>query len=157
RDMAQLSQARANLARDMAAQKFSRAQANRYQNLFKQGIISQDQSEQFSADADAKGEAVKADEAAIQSSQAAIEADKATVANVQIQLGYTTIRSPIDGRTGNLMVKQGNVVKANDIDLVTINQISPIYVTFSVPEAQLGDVKRYMNLGKVKVFASPEK
>jgi len=157
RDTAQLSQAKANLARDTAAQKFSHAQAARYQNLFKQGIISQDQSEQFTADADAKSEAVKADQAAIQSSQAAIEADQATLSNTQIQLGYTTIRSPIDGRTGNLMVKQGTVVKANDIDLVTINQLSPIYVTFSVPEAQLGDVKRYMALGKVSVMASPEK
>jgi membrane fusion protein, multidrug efflux system len=157
RDTAQLSQAKANLARDMASQKYSQAQAARYQNLFKQGIISQDQSEQFTADADAKSEAVKADQAAIQSSQAAIEADHAALANAQIQLSYTTIRSPIDGRTGNLMVKQGNVVKANDIDLVTINQLSPIYVTFSVPEAQLSDVKKYMAQGKVRVMASPEK
>jgi multidrug efflux system membrane fusion protein len=157
RDTAQLSQAKANLARDVAAQKYSQAQAARYQNLFKQGIISQDQSEQYTADSDSKSEAVKADQAAIQSSQAAIEADKATLENAQIQLSYTTIRSPIDGRTGNLMVKQGNVVKANDIDLVTINQLSPIYVTFSVPEAQLNDVKKYMTQGKVKVMASPDK
>jgi membrane fusion protein, multidrug efflux system len=157
RDIAQLSQAKANLARDMAAQKFSQAQATRYQNLFKQGIISQDQSEQFTAEADAKAQAVQADQAAIQSAQAAIEADKATVSNTQIQLSYTTIRSPIEGRTGNLMVKQGNVVKANDIDLVSINQLSPIYATFSVPEAQLPDIKRYMARGKVKVLASPEK
>src|SRR5215467_1591401 len=81
RDSAQLSQAKANLARDTAAQRYSQAQAARYQNLFKQGIISQDQSEQFTADADAKSEAVKADQAAIQSSQAAIEADNATLAN----------------------------------------------------------------------------
>ena len=157
RDTAQLSQARANLARDVASEKYSRAQATRYENLFKQGIISQNQAEQFTSEADTKSEAVKADQAAIQSSQAAIEADKATVSNTQIQLGYTTIRSPIDGRTGNLMVKQGNVVKANDIDLVMINQISPIYVTFSVPEAQLGDIKRYMAQGKVSVMATSEK
>src|SRR5215471_7015447 len=157
RDTAQLSQAKANLARDMAAEKYSRAQATRYQNLFKQGIISQDQSEQYSSDADAKAQAVQADQAAIQSSQAAIEADKAAVDNAQIQLSYTTIRSPIDGRTGNLMVKQGNVVKANDIDLVTINQLSPIYATFSVPEAQLTSIKRYMAQGKVRVLATPEK
>ena len=157
RDIAQLSQAKANLARDMAALKYSQAQATRYQNLFKQGIISQDQSEQFTSDADAKAQAVQADQAAIQSAQAAIEADKATVSTSQIQLSYTTIRSPIDGRTGNLMVKQGNVVKANDIDLVTINQLSPIYATFSVPEAQLTDIKRYMAQGKVRVMATAEK
>jgi membrane fusion protein, multidrug efflux system len=157
RDTAQLSQARANLARDIASQKFATAQAARFQNLHKQGIISAEQSEQYTADADAKVQAVQADQAAIQSSQAAIEADKATLENTQIQLGYTTIRSPIDGRTGNLMVKQGNVVKANDIDLVTINQLSPIYATFSVPEAELPDIKRYMAQGKVKVIATPEK
>jgi membrane fusion protein, multidrug efflux system len=157
RDNAQLSQAKANLGRDIAALKYSQAQAVRYENLWKQGIISQNQAEQYTSDADARNEAVKADQAAIQSSQAAIEADKAMLENSKIQLSYTTIRSPIDGRTGNLMVKQGNVVKANDIDLVTINQLSPIYVTFSVPEAQLTNIKKYMAAGKVKVLATPEK
>jgi multidrug efflux system membrane fusion protein len=157
RDNAQLSQARANLGRDIAAHKYSQAQATRYENLWKQGIISQNQAEQYTSDADARNEAVKADQAAIQSSQAAIEADKAALEQAKIQLSYTTIRSPIDGRTGNLMVKQGNVVKANDIDLVTINQLSPIYVTFSVPEAQLNNIKKYMAIGKVKVLATPEK
>jgi multidrug efflux system membrane fusion protein len=157
RDTAQLSQARANLARDTASQKYAMATASRFQNLYKQGIISQDQSEQYSADADAKTQAVQADQAAIESAQAAIEADKATMENAQVQLSYTTIVSPIDGRTGNLMVKQGQVVKATDIDLVTINQLSPIYVTFSVPEAQLPDIKRYMAAGNVKVLATPER
>lgn len=157
RDNAQLSQARANLGRDIAAHKYSQAQATRYENLWKQGIISQNQAEQYTSDADARNEAVKADQAAIQSSQAAIEADKAALEQAKIQLSYTTIRTPIDGRTGNLMAKQGNVVKANDIDLVTINQLSPIYVTFSVPEAQLNNIKKYMDIGKVKVLATPEK
>jgi len=157
RDNAQLSQARANLGRDIAALKYSQAQAVRYENLWKQGIISQNQAEQYTSDADARNEAVKADQAAIQSSQAAIEADKAMLETTKIQLSYTTLRSPIDGRTGNLMVKQGNIVKANDIDLVTINQLSPIYVTFSVPEAQLSDIKKYMTMGKVKVLATSEK
>ncbi len=157
RDTAQLAQAKANLQRDIASQKYSVAQSSRFQNLYKQGIISQDQSEQYSSDADAKTQAVQADQAAIESAQAALKADQATLDNAQVQLSYTTILSPIDGRTGNLMVKQGQVVKATDIDLVTINQLSPIYVTFSVPEAQLPDIKRYMSLGKVKVLATPEK
>ena len=157
RDTAQLAQAKANLQRDIASQKYATAQSSRFQNLYKQGIISQDQSEQYSSDADAKTQAVQADQAAIESAQAALKADQATLDNTQVQLSYTTILSPIDGRTGNLMVKQGQVVKATDIDLVTINQISPIYVTFSVPEAQLPDIKRYMSMGKVKVLATPEK
>ena len=157
RDTAQLAQAKANLQRDIASQKYATAQSNRFQNLYKQGIISQDQSEQYSSDADAKTQAVQADQAAIQSAQAAMEADKATIENVQVQLSYTNIASPIDGRTGNLMVKQGQVVKATDIDLVTINQLSPIYVTFSVPEAELPDIKRYMAAGKIKVLATPDK
>ena len=73
----------------------------------------------------------------------------------KVQLGYTDIRSPIDGRTGNLMVKQGNVVTANTMDLMTINQVEPIYVTFSVPEAQLRRVKKYMALGKLPVTRQP--
>jgi multidrug efflux system membrane fusion protein len=71
-------------------------------------------------------------------------------------LGYTEIRSPIDGRTGNLNVKLGNVVTANTMDLMTINEVSPIYVTFSVPEAQLRTVKKYMAVGKLPVFATPQ-
>ena len=80
---------------------------------------------------------VSADKAAIESARATVVATKATVETCRVQLDYTTIRSPIDGRTGNIMVKQGNVVTANTIDLMTINQVEPIYVTFSVPEAQL--------------------
>jgi membrane fusion protein, multidrug efflux system len=70
-----------------------------------------------------------------------------------VQLGYTEIRSPIDGRTGNLAVKQGNIVTANTSELMTINEVQPIYVTFTVPEARLGEVKRYMAEGKLPVTA----
>ena len=97
-------------------------------------IISKDQAEQLRANADAIAQAVAADQAAIESAKAAIGASQAAVENAQVQLSYTTIRSPIDGRTGNLTVKQGNVVTANSMDLMTINQVEPIYVTFSVPE-----------------------
>ena len=76
--------------------------------------------------------------------------------NAKVQLGFTEIRSPIDGRTGNLTVKQGNVVMANHQELVTINQIEPIYVTFSVPEAQLPAIKRYMAEGTLQVRSRPQ-
>ena len=76
--------------------------------------------------------------------------------NARVQLGFTTIRSPITGRTGNLTVKQGNVVTANNMELMTINEVEPIYVTFSVPEAQLTAIKKYMAQGKLPVRAQPQ-
>ena len=97
-------------------------------------MISEDQTEQMRASADAMAQAVKADKAAIESAKAAIGASQATAENAKVQLSYTDIFSPIDGRTGNLTVKQGNVVTANSMDLMTINQVEPIYVTFSVPK-----------------------
>ena len=78
------------------------------------------------------------------------------VENAKVQLSYTMIRSPIDGRTGNLTVKLGNVVKANTMDMMTINQVQPIYVTFSVPEAQLNAIKKYMAMGTLTVRARPQ-
>src|SRR6185436_3782002 len=69
----------------------------------------------------------------------------------KVQLGFTNIRSPITGRTGNLTVKQGNIANANSQELVTIVQVEPIYVAFAVPEAQLTAVKKYMAVGKLPV------
>ena len=153
RDVANLAQARANLARDQAQAKYSRDQATRYGDLQKEGIVSKDQTEQLRSAADAAGQATTADQAAIESAQAEIAAQKATVETMQVQFGYTDIRSPIDGRTGSINVKQGNIVNANTVDLLTINQVQPIYVTFSVPEAQLGEIKKYMANGKLPVTA----
>ncbi|MGC9948931.1 MAG: efflux RND transporter periplasmic adaptor subunit [Candidatus Sulfotelmatobacter sp.] len=155
RDKAQLSLAEANLARDTAQEKYAREQAARYRNLFQKGVISREQYDQYQTGSDVQTEAVHADKAAVESSHAALDADEAALRNIEVQLSYTVIRSPIDGRTGNLMIKQGNVVKANDVDLVTIHQLQPIYVTFTVPEARLADIKRYMAQGKVKVLAIP--
>ncbi len=136
------------MARDEANAKYQDAQAKRYAELFQTGVISKDQAEQLRASADASAQAVEADKAAIASAQAAIGASKATAENAKVQLGFTTIHSPINGRTGNLTVKQGNVVTANNMDLMTINQVEPIYVTFSVPEAQLTAIKKYMAHGQ---------
>ena len=152
KDEASLGQARANLARDSANLRYQESQATRYQELFKGGIISKDQSEQLTATADATTQAVAADKAAIESAQAELAASKAAVDAARIQLSYTSIPSPIDGRTGNLTIKQGNVVAPN-LELITITQVEPIYVTFSVPEAQLSDIKRYMAQRKLPVRA----
>ena len=156
RDTAALSQAQANLARDMANEKYMQAEAGRYQKLADQGIISRDQRDQIAANADALSQSVLADRAAIESAKAQIGASKAAIENVKVQLSYTKIVSPIDGRTGNLTVKQGNIVAPNTMEMMTITELEPIYVTFSVPESQLGDIKRYMGQGKLMVMATPQ-
>jgi multidrug efflux system membrane fusion protein len=156
RDEAVLGQAKANLQRDMSQAAYAVSQANRYAELARGGIISRDQAEQLRANADAISNAVEADKASIRSAEAAIGSTQAMVENARVQLSYTRIPSPIDGRTGNLMVKQGNVVTANNMDLMTINQVEPIYVTFSVPESQLPAIKRYMAQGKLPVRARPQ-
>jgi multidrug efflux system membrane fusion protein len=153
---AQLQQAQANLARDIAQQKYAEAQAARYAKLMQEGVISKEQSEQVRANAAALLQGVEADKAAIESARAEIAATQATVENVKVQLGYTEVRSPIDGRTGSINVKQGNVVTGSSVDLMTINQVQPIYVTFAVPESQLRPVKRYMELNKLQVIAVPQ-
>jgi multidrug efflux system membrane fusion protein len=156
RDEASVGQARANLARDEAQARYAKSQADRYQQLFEQKIISRDQAEQLRANADASAQLVVADRATIESAQANIGASRATVANAEVQLSYTNIKSPIDGRTGNVTVKQGNVVMANNLELMTITQVEPIYVTFAVPESQLTAVKTYMAQGKLPVKAKPQ-
>lgn len=155
RDNAALSQAEANLAKDMANEKYARLEAGRYQKLADQGIVSREQTDQIGSSADALSQAVLADRAAIESAKAQIVASKSSVENAKVQLSYTKILSPIDGRTGNLTVKQGNLVAPNTMELTTITELEPIYVTFSVPEAELADIKKYMALGELSVYASP--
>jgi membrane fusion protein, multidrug efflux system len=128
---ADLRRAEATLARDEATAANDRAQATRYAALMKEGVVAQEQADQMVTAANA--------------SDALVKADRAAVENAKVALQYAQVYAPISGRTGNLMVQLGNVVKANpDTPIVTINQISPIYVTFTIPEQYLGDVKRYM-------------
>lgn len=141
KDEAALPQIEANLARDLAQQKYAQSEAARYSNLLEKHLVSKEQAEQVNASAEAASAAVRADQAAIQSARATVEATKAAVANARVMLSYTSIQSPLDGRTGNLDINQGNVVGPNT-NLMTINQVEPIYVTFSIPEAQLSLVKK---------------
>jgi multidrug efflux system membrane fusion protein len=134
---AALKQAEANLARDTAQAKNAEMEARRYTGLLKEGVISQEQYDERQTNADAL--------------DATVRADTAAVDNARLQLEYCSIRSPIDGRTGDLKVDQGNVVKANDIPLVVVNQITPIYVSFSVPEKELPEIKKYIASGQLKV------
>ena len=155
-DQAALGQAQANLARDTAQAQYADASASRYAQLYQEKVVSRDQTEQFRTTAAAANQAVEADKAAIESAKAAIGASQAAVDNARVQLSYTEIKSPLDGRLGSFTVKPGNVVMANSVELCTINQIEPIYVTFGVPESQLPAIKQYMALGKLPVRAAPQ-
>ena len=131
---AALRQAEAALAKDQAQAKYAKEQVQRYGALLKDGIVTQDQYDQLRANAD--------------SFDASIAADRAAIENAKLQLEYCYIRAPISGRTGNLAVNVGNMVKANDVPvLVTINQLTPIYATFSVPERDMVDLRKYLGKG----------
>lgn len=137
---AELHQAEANLTRDEAQAENARSDARRYADLIQKGAV-----------APAEYEKIAANHKAL---EASVAANRATLDNVQQQLAYTEIHSPISGRTGELKVDQGNLVKANDTDLVTINQVSPIYITFSANEQFLPAIKRAMAQAKVMVEAA---
>jgi multidrug efflux system membrane fusion protein len=139
---AALAQAQANLARDTAQEANARSSSARYQDLLARGIATREQADQSRTAAEALA--------------ATLEADRAAVDNAAVQLQYATIAAPISGRTGTLMVHEGNLVRANDTTpLVVINQVSPIFVSFGIPEGQLPDLKRYMAQGTVRLEASP--
>src|SRR5215472_11507101 len=140
---AALRQAEGTLAKDEAQALNARLDAERYQGLGREGVVSKQQ--------------VDAALAASNATQATVAADKAAVETAKINLEYTKIYSPIDGRTGTVGVKEGNLVKANDVPiLVTINQIEPIYVSFSIPEQQLAELKQYSAQKPLTVDASPQ-
>lgn len=142
---AQLRQAQANLARDQAQHEKARSDLDRYAQLSQKGFSSQQ-----------KYEEAKATLAAL---QAIIRADQATVEMAKLQLEFTEIRAPIDGRTGNMLITPGNLIKANDTPaLVVLNETRPIYVAFSVPESNVADLKARMVKGPLSVTVSlPER
>ncbi|MEH1856733.1 MAG: efflux RND transporter periplasmic adaptor subunit [Nostoc sp.] len=174
--IAQVNQAKANVVKDKAQATNADAQAQRYSSLLKQGAISKEQAEQYQTSADAQQATVNADQggvanaqaavaaaqADVQNAQAAVASDEAAIDNAKVQLSYSSIYAPIAGRTGSLKLTQGNLVKANaanaDDSLITISQIRPIYVNFSIPQRLLPDIKKYSaNNGKLKVDALPPK
>ena len=138
---ATLKQAEATLARDSAQLQNAREQARRYADLVKKQYVSQEQYDKIRADADA--------------AEAVVQADHAGVENAKVQLSYCYIYSPLDGQVGSLLVNEGNLVRVNDgTPLVVINQLTPVNVTFSVPEQNLVDIKRHMAAGQLKVKAA---
>ena len=165
---AEVTQALANLERDVAQLDNARVQEKRYASLVQQELVAREQYDQvrtalaaLQATVNADGAAVenarasaRAAEAMVDNGRAAIQADEALVETARLQLAYTGIRASMDGRTGNLLVQGGNVVKSNeDNPLVVIAQIRPIYVSFSVPEPHLTAIKKYRDAGALKVEA----
>jgi multidrug efflux system membrane fusion protein len=153
---ANLKQAEANFAKDAADEKNAEIESNRYAQLFKSGVAAAEIYDQYRSRAESLKAALEADRSAIQAAASAIKASQAAIETARLQLEYTRIRSPIDGRTGNLMVHVGNLVKANDVPiLVVINQIHPIFVSFAVPAQHLPAIKKHMAAGPLKVDAIP--
>jgi multidrug efflux system membrane fusion protein len=137
---AAVEQARAVLARDTATSTNQQAEQARYTDLFQRGIMSREQYE--------------AQIAAAKASEATMEVDKAAVDTALLNLRYTRITAPIDGKTGLLGVHIGDIVRADDTSpMVAINQVSPIYVTFSVPGRYLADIRKYQSQQPLAVRA----
>ena len=140
---AALEQSEANLMRNMAQAANADVQATRLNQLVDRGIAPREQAD-----------TAKTSVAAL---NATVEADRAAVTNAKIQLQYATITAPLTGRTGQLMVHQGNLVRANDqTPLVVINEVAPISVAFAIPEARLAELRRYMARGSISVTATPQ-
>lgn len=158
RDRAQIAQNQAMLARDNANVKVAQSEAERQNELNKSGLTPRSTYDQAQAAADVNRASARATQAGIESAQAALRSDQAAVSTAKLNLAYCEIHAPISGRTGNLLVHAGNLVKANDVALVVINQVSPIFVNFSVPEQHLNTIRR-LNSGHplgVKVFSQDD-
>jgi membrane fusion protein, multidrug efflux system len=139
---AALQQAEAQLQKDEAQTANAKAQAARYQDLAQRGIATREQVDQMTTQAAAL--------------EATVAADRANVQSARVQLDYATIEAPISGRTGLLQVHKGNLVRANDTTpIISINRITPVYVTFAIPESMLPQFKRYMAAGTIRVEARP--
>jgi len=136
---AAIRKAEATLARDRVILANARKDYERYSQLVKDGIVTQEQTEGYRTRAE--------------SAAADVAADQAALDNAREQLAYCTIYAPISGRLGILAVDRGNVVKANETVLVTINKLSPIHATFTIPEKELPEVKRHLAEGKLAVEA----
>ncbi len=136
-----LKQAEQRLAQSAAQLKFNEAEAKRYAFLVEKGAASRSDFEK--------------NQTAAATQEAVVRADKAAVEDARLQLSYCYISAPLDGRTGAQAVKEGAVIKANDTQLVVINQITPVNVKFSIPEKQLAEIRKYRASGNLRVIAGP--
>ncbi|MDP3428174.1 MAG: efflux RND transporter periplasmic adaptor subunit [Humidesulfovibrio sp.] len=138
---ASLEEAQARLQKDQAQSKKAEDDLRRFQALFEQGAVSREQLEQIQANAIGL--------------RASLALDRAQVEQARLQLGFASIASPINGRAGHVLVQEGNLVgkSGDDRPLVVINQIQPIFVSFSVPERHLPEIQKQAALGQLRVEA----
>jgi len=134
---ASLRQSQGTLARDSAQWVSAQRDAERYKALAAKDYVTKSQADQAEAAAQALG--------------ATLQADRATVDNARINLSYTTVRAPIAGRTGRLLVRQGNLVRPNGDVMVVINQIRPILVRFPILQKDFPGVQRRLSAAPVQV------
>jgi multidrug efflux system membrane fusion protein len=169
KDQALVRQAEATLAKDEAQAQYAQSESSRYNSLYQQGAISQEQTQQYATNSKAAAATIQADKEAIATAQVQVKGDEAAITNAEavvtadqgslnstaVQSSYTRIYAPIDGRAGNILVTSGNVVQANSTNpLVVIEQIRPIQVAFSVPETELPEIQQHLQNGKLPVNVS---
>ena len=176
---AQLGQAEANVVRDQAQLENARVQDRRYAELVQQGYVAREQADQVRTAMETAAATLRADQAmvdngkaaiaaaeatlaqsraavvagqaAVENARATVRADEAAVESTRLQLAYTEIRAPIDGRAGQRLVDLGNVVTANTGSLLSIQRLDPIYAEFTVTEGDLTEVQRHMQGGRLGV------
>jgi multidrug efflux system membrane fusion protein len=176
---AQLAQAEANVVRDQAQLENARVQDQRYSELVRQGYVAREQSDQVRTAMETAAATLRADQAmvengkaaiaaaeaslaqaraavvagqaAVENARATVRANEAAVESARLQLAYTEIRAPIDGRAGQGLVDLGNIVTANMGSLLSIQRLDPIYAEFTVTENDLGEVQRHMQGGRLQV------
>src|SRR5205807_8922192 len=137
---AALQQAESQLQKDQSQATNAKAQAARYQDLLQRGIATREQVDQMDTQ--------------LAALEATLASDRANIQSAKVQLDYATIAAPISGRTGLLQVHRGNLVRANDTaPIVSINRITPVYVTFAIPESMLPQFKHFMATGSIRVEA----
>jgi multidrug efflux system membrane fusion protein len=142
RDRAQVAQADANLVRDQAQTRFAETDAARQEQLNKENLASKLAADQAKTTLDVNRATAHASEAGVNTARATLASDQAAVAKARLDLSYCEIHAPLSGRTGNLLVHPGNLLKENDAALVVIHQVEPIFVNFGVPEDHLGAIRR---------------
>jgi membrane fusion protein, multidrug efflux system len=153
--VAQQQLAEANLIRDRAQARAAEVEAERSDSLYRDGVVSKEEAERMRAIADGLAAVLRSDQDAITSEQESVSVAEAGVDSFELQSGYRSIRSPIDGLTKGLVINRGDPVSARGATpLVIIEQVNPIYVSFGVPESQLAGLKRCMVRGELQVAAT---
>ncbi len=139
----QMAHAQADLARDVAQLEHSKGQERRYKELLERNFVSPEAYAQVSAN--------------LRALESTIKGDESEVNRTRINLGYATMRSPITGRAGKVLLSEGNLVKANDsVAMVVINQLSPIYVSLSIPQQYFEEIRRMQAKSPLPVEVPPE-